>query len=1355
VIASPTTTVVIALLLQEFRDTYFAGSTDIDFLPSSAKALLIHTAADLGNTGPDYRFGYGRIDGERAADELVEQNLGEFLFAATGDTRYFTVTVGTGESEIRASLAWDDPPGSLAAEKKLVNDLDLFLTAPDGTVHRPWILDPLHPGEPATTGIDDLNNQEQAVVFSPQSGDWTVGVAAALLPQPPQKYSLVFPGAGLAATTPTPVGAPSPSPTPSPSDCHETLLNGGFESGTYPWAWYGSAEITTACVFAGSYAARVGGAASGTLSQAVAVPAEAAGAILSYAVRLQATSFTYLDSLDVEIRDEHGGTITTLQSLNNYDDAFNGVWTEMTFWLGTEYSGRTIQVYLQAEAQSLNNYWCVDAFSLKYCYPDGYITPSPSSCCATPSPSPTPAAVSLPFREDFDGAWINDAPEGWTKEFVSEVREWIPLAGGPNGHPPSAFSGEFNALFFGGYGLQTRLITPPLALGTCVTPPRLSFRLAMEEWEGDQDLLDVYYRPGYSAAWTILTSFSSSLPGWTGITLLLPDPADGYAVRFDPTGNYGYGVCLDDVYIACAPSPTATPSPSATPTPDGYHSPTPTPVNYVARLDLSWSTYLGGASTDTANGLALDSLGRAYLVGYTQSSNFPTYSPYQATRGGSSTYTDAFLSVLNSTGSSLLSSTYLGGNYHDRAYDLALDPSGNVLVVGETRSTNFPTINPYQPSLARSSYRDAFLTAVSSGGSSLLFSTYFGGLKDEYGLGAAGRDDGSAWICGYTESTDLPLLSPLQASHAGGAGDGLVALFSSAGALLGSTYLGGNGEDYLNRIAVGNGGSEPCLLGRTTSLNFPTVASYQPTLARVSYDAILMKLASSGSAILFSTYFGGEGSEEGSALALGSDGSAVIGGYTYSSDFPTLSSWQGTFSGGQVDAFAAGFLSDNTLRFSSYLGGSGDDIAYAAAIDSAGQALVGGMTSSADFPLLHPYQAVYAGGGYDSFIAAIPSSGGNLVFSSYLGSSDNDQIRSAGIDSAGGAVVFGSTVGADFPTRNPYQASLGGGQDAFASRLIWTAYYTTPSPSPSPTPEDYKTPTPRSFPPTPSSTPSPSSIPTPEKTVTPVPTPSPAPSPSPSPSCGPSVAPEKAAVASGDFNGDGESDCAIFRPAAGLWSIRGVSRFYLGGSDDLATVADFDGDGTSEAAVFRPASGLWAVAGLTRLYLGGSGDLPSPGDFDGDGTLDAAVFRDSAGLWTVRGLTQIAFGASGDWPIAGDYSGDGTDEAAVFRPASALWAIRDITRSYLGGSDDWPVAGDYAGEGARRIAVFRPCSGLWAIGGLTRVCFGNCLDWPRPADHDGNGTDEMGIFRGGESLWSIRGVSRIYFGSTDDIPVTR
>ncbi len=1349
--ASPTTAGIIALLLEEFRDTYFAGSTDVDFLPSSAKALLIHTAADLGNAGPDFRFGYGRIDGQAAADEIVEQNLGEFSFAATGDTRYFTVAVGEGESEIRASLAWDDPPGSLAAEKKLVNDLDLFLVAPDGTVHRPWILDPLHPGNPVSNGIDDLNNQEQAVVFSPQSGDWTVGVTAAVLPHPPQRYSLVFPGAWLAGTTPTPVTAFSPSPTPSPSDYRERLGNGGFESGSYPWAWYGSAEITTTCVFAGSYAARLGGASSGTLSQRFSISTAATSSLLEYAVRLQATSYTYLDSLDVEIRDENGGTITTLQSLNNYDDAYNGVWTEMTFWLGPEYSGRTLHVYLQAEAQSLNNYWCVDSFSLKSCFPDGFVSPTPHGYI---TPTPTPPLLPVPFYEDFDGAWINNAPEGWTREFVSAVREWIPLAGGPNGHPPSAFGGEFNALFFGGYGLQTRLITPALNLSSCVSSPRLSFRLAMEEWDGDQDLLDIYYRPGFSAAWTLLTSLSKSLSQWTAVSLLLPDPTNEYSIRFDPTGNYGYGVCLDDVYIACAPSPTATPEPSATPTPDGYHSPSPTPENYVARLDLAWSTYLGGVSDEMSYGFALDSLGRAYLAGYTYSSDFPTLSPYQATRGGSSTYTDALVSILDSAGSSLLYSTYLGGNYHDRAYDLALDPAGNVFVVGETRSANFPTVNPYQPSLRRSSYRDAFLASVSSGGSSLIFSTYFGGFAADYGVGVTCGTDGTAWICGYTESTDLPLQDPLQPGHGGGTCDGLVASFSSTGSLIYSTYLGGGGEDYLNRIAVATGGDAPCLLGRTTSMDFPTVDSYQPSLSRVSYDAVLAKLASSGSALLFSTYFGGEGSEEGAALALGSDGTALIGGYTYSSDFPTLASWQGTFAGGLVDAYAAGFSSDNALIFSSYLGGEGDDIAYAAAIDSSGRNLIGGMTSSSDFPLLHPYQSSHAGGDYDCFFSAILPSGGGLVYSSYLGSSDNDQFRAAGFDSAGGAVLFGITVGADFPTANPYQSSLAGGQDIIVSRLNWSAYYTTPTPAPTLTPEGYKTPTPSPTP-TPTATLTPIPTLTPEKTATPIPTPSPAPSPSPTPSCGPSAAPDKAAIASGDFDGDGRSDCAVFRPASGLWSVRGISRFYLGGSGDAATAGDFDGDGTSEAAVFREADGLWAVAGLTRLYLGQTGDLPAPGDFDGDGTGDIAVFRDGTGRWAVNGLTQITFGASGDWPINGDYGGDGTDEPAVFRPASALWAVRDFTRSYLGGSDDWPVAGDYAGEGARRIAVFRPCSGLWAIRGLTRFYFGNCFDWPRPADYDGDGADDSGVFRGSASLWSIRGVSRIYFGSTDDIPVTR
>ncbi len=238
-----------------------------------------------------------------------------------------------------------------------------------------------------------------------------------------------------------------------------------------------------------------------------------------------------------------------------------------------------------------------------------------------------------------------------------------------------------------------------------------------------------------------------------------------------------------------------------------------------------------------------------------------------------------------------------------------------------------------------------------------------------------------------------------------------------------------------------------------------------------------------------------------------------------------------------------------------------------------------------------------------------------------------------------------------------------------------------------------------------------------------------------------------------DYNGDGTSDIAVFRPTNGLWIVRQVTRAYFGSSSDLPVPADYTGDGTTDIAIFRESNGLWSVSGGQRYYFGGAGDLPFPGDYSGDGTAEPGVFRN--GLWIVKGVTRAYFGSSGDSPVPGYWAGDGNKSIGIFRPANGLWIIRGITRAYFGSSGDRPVPGDYSGAGGWDLGVFRPTNGLWIIRGITRAYFGSSTDLPIPGGYRGDGQDYPGIFRNTNGLWVIKGVTRVYFGSSSDQPVVR
>ena len=250
------------------------------------------------------------------------------------------------------------------------------------------------------------------------------------------------------------------------------------------------------------------------------------------------------------------------------------------------------------------------------------------------------------------------------------------------------------------------------------------------------------------------------------------------------------------------------------------------------------------------------------------------------------------------------------------------------------------------------------------------------------------------------------------------------------------------------------------------------------------------------------------------------------------------------------------------------------------------------------------------------------------------------------------------------------------------------------------------------------------------------------------------TATEPRSCAAGDYNGDGTSDPAIFRPDNGLWKVRYVTQLYFGTSQDDPIPRDYDGDGTWDPAYFRVSRGFWKVHGLTSAYFGSSLDEPIPEDFDGDGSADLAYFRNTNGLWKIRGFTSAYFGSSLDAPVPGDFNGDGSADLAYFRNTNGYWKVRGLTSVYFGNSQDTPVPADYDGDSTADLAYFRSPNGLWKIRGVTSLYFGTSDDKPVPGDYDGDGTADFGYWRPANILWKVRGITRFYFGNSDDSQVT-
>ena len=326
---------------------------------------------------------------------------------------------------------------------------------------------------------------------------------------------------------------------------------------------------------------------------------------------------------------------------------------------------------------------------------------------------------------------------------------------------------------------------------------------------------------------------------------------------------------------------------------------------------LVYSTYLGGSDQDWGRGLALDASLNLWLVGVTQSRDFPTAMPLQPQLAGSA---DAFVAKLDPAGSTLIFSTYLGGSTEpqsqgprgDLGYDIATDDAGNAYITGFTSSTDFPTVNPVQGTFGGGAH-DIFVSKISSDGSVLNYSTYLGGTDREEGLAIAVDGAGSAHITGWTTSDDFPTFSPIQGFRSGDADLFITKLSPDGQDLTFSTYLGGRLPEVGYDIALDASG-DIYVAGSTHSYFFPVVDPVQADYGGGSFDGVVVKLDAAGSRVVYATFLGGSGDENRYFTSVGIDvsasGNAFVAGSTASPDFPTVGPAQAELAG-SVNAFVS------------------------------------------------------------------------------------------------------------------------------------------------------------------------------------------------------------------------------------------------------------------------------------------------------------------------------------------------------------------------------------------------------------------------------------------------------------------
>jgi hypothetical protein len=374
-----------------------------------------------------------------------------------------------------------------------------------------------------------------------------------------------------------------------------------------------------------------------------------------------------------------------------------------------------------------------------------------------------------------------------------------------------------------------------------------------------------------------------------------------------------------------------------------------------------------------------------------------------------------FAAPARGTGPRIAYSTYFGGRGDDSAYGVAVDAGGAAYVTGERG-------------------KNAFVLKLDPNGS-VAFATSLGGRGEDWGADLAPDAAGNVYVAGGTDSRNFPTRDALQPTYGGGRYDGWVAKLDAHGAVLWSSYLGGDGAESAQAVALGPPGTLH-VVGETNSPNFPTKHPLQPKRGG-DWDAYLAKLDSSGETLLYSTYLGGKGIDKAAAIAVDAVGADYVVGHTESRNFPTQGGVQPASRGG-FEGFVTKLNADgSSLAYSTYLGGGQDDFVEGIALGAGGEAYVSGAATSKNFPTLHPFQArnrtVF---GSDAFVSKLDASGAALVYSTYLGGhGGNDDASAITVDARGHVHVAGRTDSRDFPLRAPIKRRNPRGADAFVAEI--------------------------------------------------------------------------------------------------------------------------------------------------------------------------------------------------------------------------------------------------------------------------------------------------------------------------------
>ncbi len=457
----------------------------------------------------------------------------------------------------------------------------------------------------------------------------------------------------------------------------------------------------------------------------------------------------------------------------------------------------------------------------------------------------------------------------------------------------------------------------------------------------------------------------------------------------------------------------------------------------VNELTLEYMSYWGGTGIEDVTAIDFDSSGYMYISGTTTSPDIPvTAGAYDITYNGDK---DIYVCKLDPSGKQIIYCTYIGSPNYDAIMDFKVNSAGEVVVFAYNGGGGFPTTPGAFDETYNGGLDDYAVLKLSADGSSLVYSTYFGGDKNEHEGRMALDSNDNAYIFGITASQNIPTTSgAYQTAYGGGFRDAVLAKFSNTGSLTYCTYLGGSAFDYGRAITINESG-EVYLAGTTGSSNFPTTPNAYDQSISSSEDVFIAKISASGSDLLYSTFIK-ESFQQFSGLMLGKDGDVYAAGYTRSGNSEiTPNAYDTSYNGGAFDGVVMKLDSTlSTLQFATYIGGSGDDLIYGLDLDENDNILIVGYTTSADYPITSAALDSTLDGATDVVLSILDSSGAMLSYSTYLGSSSNDYAYYS-VDYRQGAIyIAGGTDGSDLPvTTDALDPTYNGGAlDAFVAKLV-------------------------------------------------------------------------------------------------------------------------------------------------------------------------------------------------------------------------------------------------------------------------------------------------------------------------------